>query len=215
MAPLQTIWLWDGSLTLWLIHIHSISWRAAPLPSTPLPLWKVCKGHQLALSSDLLLTPSRPVKLSLVLSSLVFASTHWYCGLLIFSLTNLSHTSDLLRVISYTRYTHIHWVISSYYMSIHIQYIFQRRSAQLHLISSSAILFSCPSGGLLITPSVFISHQLSASYIIELLLWLSCRCSRPYLPVIIQYNIVKEEVHSNQHSRFHDRDSIPGLSYNI
>ncbi len=147
----------------------STSWRAAPLPSTPLPL-RVYKGHQLALSLDLLLTPPRPVKVSLVLSSLACVSTHWYCGLLI-SLPNLSHTSDLLGAISHTRYMHIHWVISLYYLSIHIQYIFHRRSAQLHLISSSAVFFSCPSSCLLIRPSVFISHRPSVSYIIEPLLY--------------------------------------------
>jgi hypothetical protein len=137
VPPLQTIWLWDGSLTLWLIHIHSTScfhsWRAAPRPSTPLPLWGVYKGHQLALSADYFLTPSRPVKVSLVLSSLVYTSIHWYCGLLI-SLPNLSHTSDLLGVISYTHYTHIRWVISSYYMSTHTRYIFI--GDQLSCISS-------------------------------------------------------------------------------
>ncbi len=95
-----------------------------------------------------------------MLPLLVLASTYWYCGLFI-SLPNLSLISDLLGVISYTRYTHIHWVLSSHYMSIHIQYIFHRRSARLHLISSSAVFFSCLSGSLLIRPSVFISHQLS------------------------------------------------------
>ncbi len=143
-----------------------------PLPSTPFPHWGVYKGPILALTRlawTLFLTLSRPAKVSLVLSSLVPASTHWYCALLL-SLPNFSLTSDLLGVISYTRYTHIPWAISTYYMSFHIQYIFHRRSAQLHLNFSSAFFISCPSGSLLIRPSVFISHQLSASYIIELVL---------------------------------------------
>ncbi len=78
-----------------------------------------------------------------MLSSLVVASTHWYCGLLI-SPPNLSHTLDLLGVISYTCYTHIHWVISLYYTRIHIQYIFQGDQlscvSSLHQLSSSAAL---------------------------------------------------------------------------
>jgi hypothetical protein len=150
----------------------STFWRAAPLPSTPLPLWGAYKGHQLGLSSDLILTPPRPVKVSLVLSSLACVSTHWYCGLLI-SLPNLSHTSDLLGAISHTCFTHISWVISfvlyEYLYSIHIH----RSSAQLNLISSSAVFFSWHTGCLPIRPSVFTSHQSSASYIIELLLYQS------------------------------------------
>ncbi len=148
----------------------STSWRAAPLPLTPSPSEGYIKGplwpsHQTRL--DLLLTPSRPVKVSLVLSSLVFASTHWYCGLLI-SLLNLSHTSDLLGVISHTHYTHIHWIISSYYMSIHIQYISTGDQlsciSSLHQPSSSAALQAAYSSDLQSSSAIILQLPTLLSY---------------------------------------------------
>ena len=96
-----------------------------------------------------------------MLSSLVPASTHWYCALLI-SLPNLSLTSDLLGVISYTRYTHIHWVISSYYMSFIFNTYFTGDQlsciSSLHQPSSSAALQAAYSSDLL--SSSAISSQL-------------------------------------------------------
>jgi hypothetical protein len=88
------------------------------------------------LAWTLFLTPSRPAKVSLVLSSLVPASTHWYCALLI-SLPNLSLTSDLLGVISYTRYTHTliyQPVLYEISYSIHIPQ--EISSAASHLVIS-------------------------------------------------------------------------------
>jgi hypothetical protein len=50
---------------------------------------------------------------------------------------------------------------------------------------------------------------------IELKERLSCWYPRPYQPVLLRPNLLKEEGHLNQHSRFHDRDGILCLSYSI
>jgi hypothetical protein len=104
------------------------------------------------ISLELDLTQTGPVKVRLVFSTLACVLTHWYCTLLI-SLLNLSLNTDLQGVISYTCFTH--WVISSNYLSYSYSIHIQMRSAQLRLISWSAL----PLAALISWVSCCLCHQ--------------------------------------------------------
>ncbi len=142
-------WVSDPRYLYWMED-----WKDHPQPLWLFLNWHTCSascfflysGRKLYLSfylSSLSVgyTQTR-VKVSLVLSTLSCVLTHWYCALLVF-LPSLSLNTNLLGVISYTRHTHMPWVIISYHMCYTYSIYFHRRLVQLHLSPSSALLIGC------------------------------------------------------------------------